>query len=156
MTAVDAWRAADPLARTAWITSTPQHFHDGSKGVGPLNGSQVNCSAEPNVWMHGAARRAEPNALGMLPPAARALCGSPLREPAALRDCARPAALHDWRNRMSAPLLAAHSMPVVPLTAALGVRGELHPGGSDCTHWCHASEASLHMAGAALNLLKGL
>ena len=110
-----------------------------------VNGSTMDVSMQPR----GEAR-------GVLPPAARALCALPLREPAALRDCARPAALHDWRNRMSAPLLAAHSMPVVPLTAALGVRGELHPGGSDCTHWCHASEASLHMAGAALNLLKGL
>ena len=110
----------------------------------------------PVLYPSNLKRTGEPHSARMMPPAARALCGSPLREPAALRDCARPAALHDWRNRMVAPLLAAHRMPVVPLTAALGARGELHPGGSDCTHWCHASEASLHMAGAALNLLKGL
>ena len=54
------------------------------------------------------------------------------------------------------PLLTAHGMPVVPLAAALGQRGELHPGGGDCSHWCHASEASLHMARATLNVLAAL
>ena len=72
-----------------------------------VNGSTMNVSMRPR----GEAR-------GVLPPAARALCALPLREPAALRDCARPAALHDWRNCILAPLLIAHRLPVVPVTAA--------------------------------------
>jgi len=145
LAAVNAWQgAASELRRVVWLESMPQHF-----GFGTDNSTV--CSAKPHVHMPPGAAAQAP-----LPPAARSLCAVPLRENATLRDCDRPEAIHDWRNRVAAPLLTAHGMPVVPLAAALGQRGELHPGGGDCSHWCHASEASLHMARATLNVLAAL
>lgn len=144
--AIDSWRAANPRARVAWIESSPQHFWPNGTGLPDA------CNTEPHVFMQPGGE-----AEGVLPPAARELCASTLREPAALRDCTRPAALHDWRNRVTAPLLAAHTLPVVPLFAALSARGEQHAQpGADCTHWCEASEANLHMVSATLNLLATL
>lgn len=70
-------------------------------------------------------------------------------------------ALHDWQNRVATPIMRAAAIPIVPLFAALSKRSDLHAsvlakaenGAADCTHWCEQSEATHHMASAALNVL---
>ena len=143
LVAATAWKEAAPRRRVLWLESTPQHFGG--------NGSETECGGTPHVHMPPGSESTSP-----LPPAARALCAAPLRDNATLRDCTRPRTIHDWRNRVAAPLLAARAVSAVPLATALSQRGEQHPGGKDCTHWCHASEASLHMGRATLDVLAKL
>ena len=69
-------------------------------------------------------------------------------------------ALRDWQNRVATPIMRAAAIPIVPLFAALSERSDLHAKAekdgratADCTHWCEQSEATHHMASAALNVL---
>ena len=58
------------------------------------------------------------------------------------------------RDEIASPIMAAAGIPIVPIADALAKVGRLHLGGSDCTHWCPGSDATYHMAYAALNVIQ--
>lgn len=93
-----------------------------------------------------------PSSLGALSPAAlAAVCpgASRLDELGSDRCAGRVA---EWQNIAAADLARKADLPLVPLSAALGARSDLHE--PDCHHWCEASEAAVFKAMAVLSTVR--
>lgn len=63
----------------------------------------------------------------------------------------RPDDGRDWRNLVAGSAMRRAGLPVIPLEAALAVRGADHPGNGDCTHWRAGSASLAHISRVVLD-----
>ena len=152
--ALQKWRNANPEAIVAWFEGLPQHF---KSKLGPPS---TGCTLAQRPFLRSAEEEQRP-----LPMEVLGLCATegagPVGRGARLADCTGDSAIHDWRNTLALPLVHRHALPVVATAAGLRHRGELHYGSEciygpcvgDCTHWCEASVASVHLSSAVFSTL---
>ena len=148
------WKARHQ-ATVVWYEAPDQHF---PRPGGNDSEAERRCGPVPGTWLPAQTHST------VLPLLASNLCfdGRGIHN-VTPKDCPDAGSLHNWRNIISHKLLQqrAPNLPIVPLSAALHSMGHQHyswfcPGGYcqlDCTHWCEASDAGMHVAEASLNTI---
>jgi len=155
--ALQTWRNRNPAAIVAWFEAPPQHFKS------TLGSERTGCTLSQRPFLRNPEEEQRP-----LPMEVLGLCftegGANVGNGTRLADCAADSAVMDWRNKLALPLVRQHDLPVIALAAGLRHRGDLHYGSEciygpcmgDCTHWCEASVASVHLSTAVFSTLAAM
>jgi len=167
MKALDVLRLHRQNLEVIWFETPPQHWppfgaYDTHLSYGQ-GGDDVRCMREISAPAQGTRQSARPTFANM--PTQTGVPGgygaNEFSQRSAILLAQRLQNITvNFQNTAARPILEAHNVPVVPLWQALRSRGHLHKIVSgnrlDCTHWCEHSEATLHLAGAALNIIAAI
>ena len=122
--------------------------HEQKKAIKAAASSSSPCGAPRAFGIEGA----DPTSLEALSPAALDyVCP----KATSLEDLVKPPChgrVAGWRDTVAATVARREGVPLMPLAAALKARPDMHE--VDCMHWCDNSEATLHMAMAALSSVR--